>query len=166
MSVLILIVAEHDNQSIRPATLNAIAASSRLDGEVHLLVAGSSARPAADAAAQITGVSKVLLVDGKQLEHGLAEDVAAQVVAVATAYSHIVFASTAWGKNIAPRVAALLDVAQISDVMNIIDHETVRSGGARQPTATGRRARCTRRPSLSRPQAVGAFRSSEPARRR
>jgi electron transfer flavoprotein alpha subunit len=124
MSVLTLVVAEHDNQSIKPATLNAIAASCRLDGEVHLLVAGASARPAADAAARITGVSKILLVDGKQLEHGLAEGVAAQVVAVAAAYSHIVLASTAWGKDIAPRVAALLDVAQISDVVNIIDPET------------------------------------------
>ncbi len=124
MPATILVVAEHDNHSIKPATLNAIAAASRLGGDVHLLVAGSSARPAADSAATIAGLGKVLLVDGEQFEHPLAEHVAAQVVALAANYSHIVFASTAWGKNIAPRVAALLDAAQVSDVTSIIDPDT------------------------------------------
>ncbi len=114
-----LVIAEHDNASIKPATLNTVTAASQCGGEVHLLVAGKGAQAAAQAAAQITGVSKVIHVDGDHFEHGLAENMAAQVLAIAQNYSHILFPATASGKNIAPRVAALLDVGQISDITKV-----------------------------------------------
>ena len=119
-----LVIAEHDNHSIKGATLNTVAAASECGGEVHVLVAGSGATAAAEAAARIAGVSKVLHADGVQLAHGLAENVAAQVVAIAPTYSHILFPSTASGKNVAPRVAALLDVGQISDITKVIGGDT------------------------------------------
>jgi electron transfer flavoprotein alpha subunit len=114
-----LVIAEHDNASIRPATLNTVTAASQCGGEVHLLVAGHSAQAAAQAASQISGVVKVIHVEGEHFAHGLAENMAAQVLAMASAYSHILFPATASGKNIAPRVAALLDVGQISDISKI-----------------------------------------------
>ena len=114
-----LVIAEHDNASIKGATLNTVTAAAQCGGEVHVLVAGSNAAAAAQAAAQIAGVTKVLHADAAYFEHGLAENVAAQVLAVASAYSHIVFPATASGKNIAPRVAAKLDVAQISDIIKV-----------------------------------------------
>src|SRR5450432_618516 len=114
-----LVVAEHDNASVRPATLNTVTAAGKLGGEVHVLIAGSAADGAATAAAAIGGVTKVLHADGEQFAHGLAENVAAQVLALAPAYSHILFAATASGKNIAPRVAAKLDVGQISDITKV-----------------------------------------------
>lgn len=119
-----LVIAEHDNASIKGATLNTVTAAAQCGGEVHVLVAGSNAGAAAQAAAQIAGVTKVLHADAAYFEHGLAENVAAQVLAVASAYSHIVFPATASGKNIAPRVAAKLDVAQISDVTKVDSPDT------------------------------------------
>ena len=114
-----LVIAEHDNASIRPATLNTVTAASQCGGEVHILVAGHSAHAAAQAASQIAGVSKVIHVEGEHFAHGLAENMAAQVLAIAATYSHILFPATASGKNIAPRVAALLDVGQISDITKV-----------------------------------------------
>ncbi len=114
-----LVIAEHDNASIKGATLNTVTAALACGGEVHVLVAGQNAGAAAQAAAQIAGVSKVLHADSAALAHGLAENVAAQVLAVASNYSHILFAATASGKNTAPRVAAKLDVAQISDITKV-----------------------------------------------
>ncbi len=114
-----LVVAEHDNATVRPATLNTVTAAAKLGGEVHVLIAGSGASAAAAAAAAISGVAKVLHADGELFAHGLAENVAAQVLALAPGYSHILFAATAWGKNIAPRVAAKLDVGQISDITKV-----------------------------------------------
>jgi len=119
-----LVFAEHDNASIRGATLNTVAAALQCGGEVHVLVAGADAGAAAQAASQIAGVSKVLHADTPTLNHGLAENAAAQVVAIAKSYSHILFPATASGKNIAPRVAALLDVAQISDATKILSADT------------------------------------------
>ena len=114
-----LVVAEHDNASIKPATLNTVTAAAQCGGEVHVLVAGKGAEGAAKAAAQIVGVAKVIHVDGVHFEHGLAENMAAQILAIAANYSHILFPATASGKNIAPRVAATLDVGQISDITKV-----------------------------------------------
>ena len=114
-----LVIAEHDHASIRPATLNPVTAASQCGGDVHVLVAGHNAQAAAEAASKIAGVSKVIHVEGEQFAHGLAENMAAQVVGMAGDYSHILFPATASGKNIAPRVAALLDVGQISDITKV-----------------------------------------------
>ena len=119
-----LVIAEHDNTSIKGATLNTVTAALACGGDVHVLVAGANAAVAAAAAAQIVGVAKVLHADAAGMDHGLAETVAAQVVAVAQSYSHILFPATASGKNVAPRVAALLDVAQISDAIKVISADT------------------------------------------
>jgi electron transfer flavoprotein alpha subunit len=114
-----LVIAEHDNASVRGATLNTVTAAGQCGGEVHVLIAGHDAKGAAQAAAQIAGVAKVLHAEAPGYEHGLAENIAAQVVALAGGYSHLVFPATAAGKNVAPRVAAELDVAQISDVIKV-----------------------------------------------
>ena len=119
-----LVVAEHDSAGIRPATLNTITAAAQLGGQVHVLVAGSGAQGAASAAAQIAGVAKVLHADGDVFAHALAENVAAQVLALAGGHSHILFPATASGKNIAPRVAAKLDVGQVSDITKIVSTDT------------------------------------------
>ena len=119
-----LVIAEHDHASIRPATLNTVTAASQCGGEVHVLVAGHNAQAAAEAASKITGVSKVIHVEGEYFAHGLAENMAAQVVALASSYSHLLFPATASGKNIAPRVAALLDVGQISDITKVDSPDT------------------------------------------
>ncbi len=119
-----LVIAEHDNASLKPATLNTVTAAAACGGDVHVLVAGHNAGAAAQAAAKIAGVAKVLHAESEALGHGLAENVAAQVVAIAKAYSHILFPATAGGKNVAPRVAALLDVAQISDATKVISPDT------------------------------------------
>jgi electron transfer flavoprotein alpha subunit len=119
-----LVIAEHDNASIRPATLNTVTAASQCGGDVHVLVAGAGAAEAAKAAAQIAGVSKVIHAEGDQFAHGLAENVAAQVLALAGNYSHILFPATAGGKNVAPRVAAKLDVGQISDITKVESPDT------------------------------------------
>ncbi len=119
-----LVIAEHDNASIKPATLNTVTAAAACGGDVHILVAGQGADAAAQAAAQIAGVSKVIHADGDSLKDGLAENVAAQVLAIAGSYSHILFPATAGGKNVAPRVAAKLDVAQISDITKVDSPDT------------------------------------------
>jgi electron transfer flavoprotein alpha subunit len=119
-----LVIAEHNNDSIKGATLNTVTAALACGGDVHVLVAGSNAGAAAAAAAQIAGVSKVIHADSDALAHGLAENVTAQVVGIASAYSHILFPATASGKNVAPRVAAKLDVGQISDVTKVISPDT------------------------------------------
>ena len=119
-----LVIAEHDNASIKGATLNTVTAAAACGGDVHVLVAGHNAAAAAAAAAQIAGVAKVIHADSEALAHGLAENVAAQVLAIAGNYSHILFPATAAGKNVAPRVAAKLDVAQISDVTQVISADT------------------------------------------
>ncbi|WP_429578779.1 electron transfer flavoprotein subunit alpha/FixB family protein [Paraburkholderia youngii] len=123
-----LVVAEHDNASIKAATLNTIAAAQKIGGEIHVLVAGHNAQAAADAAAKIAGVAKVLLADAPQLEAGLAENVEATVLTLvqdaARNYTHILAPATAYGKNIAPRIAAKLDVAQISDITAVDSADT------------------------------------------
>lgn len=119
-----LVIAEHDNNSIKAATLNAVTAAKAIGGDVHVLVAGANAGAAAAAAAQIAGVAKVLHADGAQFADSLAENVAAQVLAVASGYSHIVFPATASGKNVAPRVAAKLDSAQLSEITKVISADT------------------------------------------
>ena len=119
-----LVIAEHDNNSIKGATLNTVTAAAQCGGDVHVLVAGSNAGAAAAAAAQIAGVSKVIHADEPGLAHGLAENVTAQVLAIAAHYSHIVFPATAAGKNVAPRVAAKLDVGQVSDITKVINPDT------------------------------------------
>ncbi len=120
----VLVIAEHDHASLKGATLNTVSAASQIGGDVHVLVAGHNAGAAAQAAAQIAGVAKVIHADGESLGHGLAENVAAQVLAIASQYSHILFPATAAGKNVAPRVAAKLDVAQLSDVTKVISADT------------------------------------------
>jgi electron transfer flavoprotein alpha subunit len=119
-----LVIAEHDNQSIKGATLNTVTAALACGGEVHVLVAGHNAGAAVQAASQIAGVAKVLHAEGEHFAHGLAENVAAQVLALASSYSHILFPATASGKNVAPRVAAKLDVGQISDVIKVDSADT------------------------------------------
>lgn len=119
-----IVIAEHDNAGLKSATLNAVAAAAAMTGEVHVLVAGHQAGEAARAAAQVGGVSKVLHADDESLQHGLAENLAAQVLAVADAYTHIVFPATSSGKNVAPRVAAKLDVAQLSEITRVLAADT------------------------------------------
>ncbi|PAJ81784.1 electron transfer flavoprotein subunit alpha/FixB family protein [Burkholderia ubonensis] len=124
----ILVIAEHDNASIKAATLNTVAAAAVvatfIDEAIHVLVAGHNAHAAADAAAKIAGVSKVLLADAPQLAEGLAENVEATALSIAKDYSHILVSATACGKNIAPRIAAKLDVAQISEITAVDSADT------------------------------------------
>ena len=114
-----LVIAEHDNASLKGSTLNTVTAAAQCGGDVHVLVAGSNAGAAAEAAAKIAGVSKVIVADAAHFADGLAENVAEQVLALAGAYSHILAPATAYGKNILPRVAAKLDVAQISEITKV-----------------------------------------------
>lgn len=123
-SLVSLVIAEHDNASLKGATLNTVTAALACSSDVHVLVAGHHAGAAAAAAAQISGVSKVIHADSEALAHGLAENLSAQVLAIAGHYSHILFPATAAGKNVAPRVAAKLDVAQISDVTKVVSADT------------------------------------------
>ncbi|CAN7769624.1 FAD-binding protein [Caballeronia sp. LjRoot34] len=120
----ILVIAEHDNSTLKMATLNAVAAAQKIGGEVHILVAGLNAHGVAEAAAKVTGVSRVLHADASHLEAGLAENIAETVLAIAATYSHILAAATASGKNVAPRIAARLDVAQISDIIGVQSADT------------------------------------------
>lgn len=120
----ILVIAEHDNQSIKSATLNTVAAAAKIGGEIHVLVAGNGCAAAASAAASIAGVAKVRVADAAHYEHQLAENVAALVVANAAGYTHILACASTAGKNMLPRVAALLDVAQISDVIAVESADT------------------------------------------
>jgi electron transfer flavoprotein alpha subunit len=120
----ILVIAEHDNASVKASTLNTVAAAAKIGGDIHVLVAGSNAQAAADAAAKIAGVTRVLLADAPQLADGLAENVDGTVLRIAKDYSHILAPATAYGKNIAPRIAAHLDVAQISDITAVDSPDT------------------------------------------
>jgi electron transfer flavoprotein alpha subunit len=119
-----LVIAEHDNASVKGATLNTVTAALQCDPEVHVLIAGVNAGAAAAAAAQIAGVKKVLHADSDAFAHALAENLAAQVLALASGYGHILFPATAAGKNVAPRVAAKLDVGQISDITKVDSVDT------------------------------------------
>lgn len=119
-----LVIAEHDHGSLKAATLHTVAAAAQLGGEVHVLVAGQNAQAAAQAAARIAGVAKVILAEGPAHAEALAEPLAEQVLALAGAYRHLVFPATASGKNAAPRVAARLDVAQISDITRVLAADT------------------------------------------
>src|SRR5574343_1681619 len=119
----ILVIAEHDNQSLKAGTLNTVTAAAKL-GEVHVLVAGHNAAAAADAAKAVAGVAKVLLADNAAYAHGLAENLAPLVVDLARGYSHVLAPASSYGKNLLPRVAALLDVAQISDIIAVESADT------------------------------------------
>jgi len=119
-----LLLAEHDNKSLKDATAKALTAAKALGGEVHVLIAGKDARGVAEAAAKLDGVGKVLVADGAAYEHMLAEPLAALIVALAPGYDAIVAAATTTGKNVLPRVAALLDVMQISDITKVIGPDT------------------------------------------
>jgi len=119
-----LVIAEHDNGSLKGATHHTVTAAAQCGGDVHVLVAGSNCGAAAEAAAGIAGVSKVLVADAPHFADGLAENVAGQILAVAGEYSHILAPATAYGKNILPRVAAKLDVAQISEITKVDSPDT------------------------------------------
>jgi electron transfer flavoprotein alpha subunit len=120
----ILIIAEHDNAAIKPALLNTVAAAQKIGGDIHILVAGHQCAPAAQAAAAIAGVKKILVVDAPQYAHALAENLSMLIVSIARNYSHVLAPSTSAGKNVLPRVAALLDVAQISDIIKVESADT------------------------------------------
>jgi electron transfer flavoprotein alpha subunit len=120
----ILVIAEHDNVALKSATLNTVTAATQLGGDIHVLVAGHNARSAADAAAKIAGVAKVLLADDAIYAHGLAEPLSLLIAAVGRDYQAILAPATTAGKNVLPRVAALLDVAQISDISAIVSPDT------------------------------------------
>ncbi len=120
----VLVIAEHDQTNLKPGTTNAIAAATKIGGELHVLVMGEACKAAADAAAQVAGVVKVLLADASAYAHSLPENCAPLVKALAANYSHVLVASSAFGKNLMPRVAALLDVAQISDIIAVDSADT------------------------------------------
>jgi electron transfer flavoprotein alpha subunit len=119
-----LVIAEHDNASLKGSTLNTVTAAVQCGGAVHVLVAGHHAGAAAEAAAKIAGVARVLLADAPHLADGLAENVAEQALALAPGYSHILAPATAYGKNILPRVAARLDVSQVSEITRVVSSDT------------------------------------------
>lgn len=120
----VLVIAEHDNAAVKPTTLSTIAAAKEIESDIHVLVAGSGCQAAADAAAKAEGVTKVLLADAGHLADPVAEDMAPLIVGLADGYSHILAPASTFGKNILPRVAALLDVMQISDISGIEDADT------------------------------------------
>ncbi len=120
----ILVLAEHDNAALKPATLNTIAAAIKIGGDIHVLVAGKDAQAVAEATSKLAGVSKVLLADDTTYEHALAEPLAALLVELGKRYGHILAPATSVGKNVAPRVAALLDVAAISDITAVVSADT------------------------------------------
>jgi electron transfer flavoprotein alpha subunit len=120
----ILVVAEHDNASVKSVTLNTVTAASEIGGDITVLVAGSNCGGAADAAAKIAGVSKVLVADNAAYEHQLAENMGLLVAELGKDYSHVLVAATTTGKNFAPRVAALLDVEQISEIISVESADT------------------------------------------
>ena len=120
----ILILCDHENGQLSPVTLNAVSAASQIDGEMHLLVAGDQTGNVAKAAASIAGIAKVLVADDKPLENGLAENLAPLMQSLSGGYSHMMAAATTTGKNVMPRLAALLDVMQISDIIKIEDANT------------------------------------------
>ncbi|MCP4779977.1 MAG: electron transfer flavoprotein subunit alpha/FixB family protein [Hyphomicrobium sp.] len=120
----VLLLAEHTNDALNPATGKALSAARELGGDIHVLVAGHNCRTAAEAAAQLSGVAKVLVADAPQLAHGLAEETAALIVPLMASYDTLVAPATASGKNVCPRVAAALDVMQISDITNVVSADT------------------------------------------
>ncbi len=120
----ILVIAEHDNNSIKAATLNTVTAAAAIGDDIHVLVAGSSCQAAASAAAEIVGVAKVIIADAPEYTHQLPENLAPLIVELAKNYTHLVSAATTNGKNLMPRAAALLDVAQISDIVEVKDANT------------------------------------------
>ena len=120
----ILVIAEHDNSSLKPATLNTVTAASEIGGDIDILVAGSGCQAVADAAAQIAGVQKVILADNACYEHQIAESMAPLIAELGKSYSHILAAATTGGKNFLPRAAALLDVDQISDIIEVKSADT------------------------------------------
>jgi electron transfer flavoprotein alpha subunit len=122
MSVLVL--ADHDNGQLSGATLNTVTAASQIGGDIHILVAGDSSGDVAKAAAAVVGVAKVLVASDESLGHGIAENVAPLIQEMASGYSHLLAPATTTGKNIMPRVAALLDVMQISDIVQVVDANT------------------------------------------
>ena len=119
-----LIIAEHDNEVLKSSVLNTVAAATKIGGEVHVLVAGNNCQSVADAASKVQGVSKVLLAEAEWLRHALAEEVAEVVCAAAEGYSHLLAPATSFGKNVMPRVAAQLDVAQVSDIVGVESDDT------------------------------------------
>ena len=120
----ILVIADHNNETILPATLNAVAAAGEIGGDISVLIAGSGCDAAANAAAEIAGVSTVLVADADEYTYGLAENVAPLISGIASNYSHILAPATTYGKNIMPRVAALIDTVQISDIIKVVDVAT------------------------------------------
>jgi len=120
----ILVVVEHDNQAVNTATLNTLAAARKIGGDIHLLVAGANCAEAANAAAALEGAAKVLCADSAEYGHSLAENLAPLVAGMAGNYSHILAPATTFGKNVMPRIAALCDVPQISDIIEVIDGDT------------------------------------------
>ena len=120
----VLVLADHDNGQLAGATLNTVTAASQIGGDIHVLVAGDASGDVARAAATVAGVAKVLVADGDSLGHGIAENVAPLIQEMASGYSHLLAPATTTGKNIMPRVAALLDVMQISDIVQVIDANT------------------------------------------
>src|SRR3546814_9617327 len=119
-----LVIAEHDNSAIRPGTLNTVAAAQAIGGEVHVLVAGKDCGGAAEAAARSGGFAKVLVADGPEYEHAIAENFAPLIVKLAEGYSHLLAPAGTFGKNIMPRVAALMDLQQISDIIGVQSEDT------------------------------------------
>lgn len=122
----ILVIAEHDNKTLKPSTLNTVGAATKIGGDIHIIVAGSSVDGVAQECAAITGVSKVIKADALHLAHPLAEEIAPVILELARSYSHILAPATTFGKNIMPRVAALLDVQQISDIIAVESADTFR----------------------------------------
>jgi electron transfer flavoprotein alpha subunit len=162
-----LLVAEHDNKSVKDATAKAMAAAAAIGAPVHVLIAGKDCKPAADAAAKLAGVAKVLVADAPALEHMLAEPTAALVVALADGYDTIMAPSTANAKNIMPRVAALLDVMQISDIIKVLSPDTferlIYAGNAVQTVrSTAGKKVITVRTAAFQPVAAGGAAATEP----
>ena len=137
----ILLLADHDNATLSDQTAKALTAATKIGGDVHVLVAGSGAKAAADAAAKLSGVSKVLLADSGDLANNLAEPLAALIVSLAGSYDTIISAATSTGKNVLPRVAALLDIAQISEITEVVSADTFKrpiyAGNAIQTVQSG-----------------------------
>ena len=119
-----LVIAEHDNSNLKPSTLNTVAAANLIGGSVHLLVVGSTCQAVADACAAIEGVEKVLLADDAAYANQLAESTANLIKSVAGDYSHILAPATTFGKNVLPRLSALLDVQQISEITEVVSDDT------------------------------------------
>ena len=120
----ILVIAEHDNNNLKPATLNTVAAANAIGGPVHILVAGNSCQSVADEAAAVDGVEKIILADDSAYENQLAESTASLIKSISTDYSHILSPATTFGKNVMPRLSALLDVQQISEITEVVSLDT------------------------------------------